>query len=73
MPKCPYCQNEINIEDFFNVYTRETRKGKVKTRIGDFKGQSLKVSYRNHVKMWSCPFCDSILGFSEYKYDYARW
>jgi len=69
MPKCPYCQNEINIEDFFNIPTKQLTKGEKKARLGDFKGQYLQVGYRSYAKMWSCPSCDSILGFSEYAHD----
>ena len=66
MPKCPYCNSEIHIEDFFNIFTRESKKGKIKGRRFDFKGEFIEASYNQTYKMWSCPSCDKILGFSEY-------
>ena len=65
MSKCPYCQKDLTIEDFFEVITKETKKGIIKTKIGGFKGASYK-SIGYGVKMWACPGCDTILGFSEY-------
>jgi len=65
MPKCPYCKKELYIEDFFNTQTRETKKGKIKTKIGDFIGDSLEIGWHG-IKILACPSCDSILGFSEY-------
>jgi len=69
MSKCPYCEANLSIEDFFVVSEKVSKKGKVKTRIGEFKGASLNVGYQQRAKMWACPGCDTILGFSEYKYD----
>jgi len=69
MPKCPYCNNEHVLEDFFSISTKETKKGKIKTRIEGFHGQELHIGFRNSVKMWTCPSCDTILGFSEYMWD----
>jgi len=59
MPKCPYCNVEIHLEDFFD--------GKTKNR--NFKGQrSMVGNHFNWVRMWVCPSCDKILGFSESAY-----
>ena len=69
MPKCPYCKNKLEIEDFFTISTWETKRGKIKHRIESFNGQELEIGYKNEVKMWACPFCDTIIGFSEHKYD----
>ena len=70
MPKCPYCNIEIHLEDFFDVIEKETKKGTIRKRIGDFKGELLYVGLsRNDVRMWVCPSCDKILGFSEHAYD----
>jgi len=69
MSKCPYCNVEIHLEDFFDVSEKETKKGKIKKRIGDFKGEKLYVGLSsNNVRMWVCPSCDKILGFSESAY-----
>ena len=65
MPKCPYCKKDLIIEDFFEVTTKETKKGKIKVKVGDFKGEAHSVRGWG-VKMWACPACDMILGFSEY-------
>ena len=66
MAKCPYCDSEHVIEDFFNISTKETKKGKIKVNIESFNGQELRIGLWHEVKMWVCPSCDSILGFSEY-------
>ena len=67
MSKCPYCKDDFHLEDFFEVVTKETKKGKIRTHFHDFKGESYAVrSYG--VKMWACPSCDTILGFSESAY-----
>ena len=57
MGKCPYCSKELHIEGFFEVITKETKKGEIKTRLGDFKGESTPggFSYR---------FFDIIVKFS---------
>ena len=66
MPKCPYCKTELTIEDFFITEERETKKGKIKTRVKGFNGPELSMGI-NRAKMWVCPSCDSILGFTEYR------
>ena len=64
MSKCPYCQVDLRIEDFFVVLERETKKGKIKTKLKEFKGGTLQFGSHG-TKMWVCPGCDTILGFSE--------
>lgn len=74
MSKCPYCNKEIHLEDFFIVTKKETKKGKIKTKILDFKGEYFRIGligFRNYVRMWACPLCDTILGFSEMDSDRA--
>lgn len=67
--KCPYCDVELGLEDFFEVTEKETKKGTIKKRIGDFKGERIYVGIGfNNVRMWVCPSCDKILGFSESAY-----
>lgn len=70
MPKCPYCKKDLIIEDFFEVLTKETRKGKIKAKVKDFRGESFEKGWSGY-KMWVCPSCDSILGFSEFRYSRA--
>lgn len=67
MPKCPYCKKELYIEDFFEVSTKETKKGKIKAKVRGFRGESLERGWSGF-KMWACPSCDAVLGFSEYRY-----
>ncbi|NVM37439.1 MAG: hypothetical protein HWN81_17720 [Candidatus Lokiarchaeota archaeon] len=64
MSKCPYCKEDFHLEDFFEVVTKETKKGKIRTNFRDFKGEVYGVRGYG-VKMWACPSCDTILGFSE--------
>ena len=71
MGKCPYCSVELHLEDFFIVEKKETKKGKTKTKVSEFKGESIVprgLGYGD-IKMWACPSCDAILGFTEYRYD----
>ncbi len=56
-PKCPFCKKELHIYDFYA--TEVDKKGRKKFR--GFKGE-----YTKRKKMWYCPFCGSILGFSEW-------
>ena len=67
MSKCPYCKGDFHLEDFFEVVTKETKKGKIRADFRDFKGESYGVRGYG-VKMWACPGCGSILGFSEVAY-----
>ena len=71
MPKCPFCETDIFLEDFFHTIVKETKKGKIKKKTGEFKGESMSLGYGHSVKMWICPSCDKILGFSEYMWDSA--
>jgi len=69
MSKCPYCNVEIHLEDFFDVTEKETKKGTIKKRIGAFKGERLNAGIGfNNVRMWVCPSCDKTLSFSESAY-----
>ena len=33
MRKCPYCSKEIHLVDFFEVSTKETKKGKIRIKF----------------------------------------
>ena len=57
-PRCPYCEKELHIYDFFIVEIN--KKGQKRSRC--FLGESNSYSTR----MWHCPFCGKILGFSDY-------
>jgi hypothetical protein len=67
MSKCPYSNEVFHLEDFFEVDTKETKKGITITNLRDFKGESYRLRGYG-VKMWACPNCDTILGFSEVTY-----
>ena len=68
MSKCPYCKVDLSIEDFFEVREYETKRGKIKTKEL-FKGGTKNVGFPHvNVRMWACPGCETILGFSEFAY-----
>jgi hypothetical protein len=67
MGKCPYCQAEIHLQDFFHIKSsKKTKKGEIRVKLGDFKGQSLRDG---RLKMYTCPSCEFVLGFSEYDWN----
>ena len=72
MSKCPYFNYELHLDDFFNIAMKETKKGKIKKKIGDFKGEELEKSLLMGVnwvsRMWVCPSCDKILSITEFGY-----
>ena len=57
-PKCPYCEKELHLCDF---YVMELDK-KGRKREKGFLGESID---RYH-KMFHCPFCGKILGFTSW-------
>lgn len=75
MSKCPYCNYELHLEDFFHVTTTETKKGKIKKKIGDFKGEQIKKNILAGVtgisRIWVCPSCDKILNITEFAYKWS--
>lgn len=60
MPKCPYCKSEVHIEDFFDNIAYSMGKNAIKR--ANFKGESIVYQFR--YRMWVCPSCDTILGFT---------
>ena len=54
-PKCPYCEKELHLRDFF-VYELDKKGQK---RIRGFLGE--KAMW--YCQMYHCPFCGKILGF----------
>ncbi len=69
MGKCPYCKKEVHLKDFFqNIET-----GTFKYPSYDFSGEEFspgltEKQFKNKriflIKMFTCPHCDTILGFS---------
>lgn len=57
-PKCPYCEKELHIYDF--CIMEVDKKGR--KRFRGLLGES--IGY--HMRMWHCPFCGKILGFSDH-------
>ena len=67
---CPYCEEEIDIEDFY--YEMEEvihgkKKDKVK-KVEMFSGQVYELRHNHSLRMYNCPKCKKILGFSEYRW-----
>ncbi|MHA1728160.1 MAG: hypothetical protein ACTSWY_05460 [Promethearchaeota archaeon] len=69
MGKCPYCKKEIHLKEFFN----NIEMHRFKAPSYDFSGEEFfpgmaeeKTPMRGTymIKMFSCPYCDTILGFS---------
>lgn len=60
MPKCPYCEKQLHLSDFFT--TRLNKKGRM--RVVGFIGEKMG----SYMKMWYCPLCGKILGFSDAEY-----
>ncbi len=58
-PKCPYCEKELHLQDFF-TFKLDKKGGK--TVVG-FLGESVRF-----LQMYHCPFCGKILGFSNAGY-----
>ncbi len=58
-PKCPYCEKELHLHDFF---TSKLDKKGGKTVVG-FLGESVRFLH-----MYHCPFCGKILGFTNAGY-----
>ena len=61
MAVCPYCGEKIYLEMFF------AERNRFFGPKYEFTGQELDNGYDHKVKMWVCPHCDKVLGFSEYK------
>ena len=64
MGKCPYCSKELHIGDFFETSSITTSKGGTTIAVENFKGE--QTSPMHYIKMWVCPSCDTIIGFSEW-------
>ena len=58
-PKCPHCEKELHLHDLFVL--KLDKKGH-KTIAG-----SLGESFR-YLRMYHCPFCGKILGFTNAGY-----
>ncbi|QEE14438.1 hypothetical protein DSAG12_00251 [Promethearchaeum syntrophicum] len=64
MARCPYCDAQVDFEMFFT-----TKNIPIIGKAHAFNGPKMHLGYKNYAKMWVCPHCDRILGFSEYKWD----
>jgi len=68
MGKCPYCNFELHLSSFFEEIPGPRVLG-MQLQGYKFHGESMRTGHRNKVRMYTCPKCDKILGFSEYKWD----
>ncbi len=62
---CPYCNAEVHLADFFvkDLGKKISRKRLFKKQ---FVGEG-EMSLSGHgLRMYTCPHCNKILGFSEY-------
>ena len=64
---CPYCETEIHLGNFFEKVLGKKFLGMQGSKI-IFKGEIMQNGYQNEVKMYTCPNCNKILGFSEFKW-----
>ena len=55
-PKCPYCEEELHLRDFYVLEI--DKKGRKRTK--GFLGE--RIGWYN--QMYHCPFCGKILGFT---------
>ena len=65
---CPFCETEIHLNQYFEEKLGKKFMG-MQSKTVDFKGEMMNVGYKNEVRMYTCPNCNKILGFSEHKYD----
>ena len=68
MGLCPYCGAELHITNFFVPGPKKKNLG-IEVTPHKFVGETIHLAYKNYAKMYTCPNCDKILGFSEYKWD----
>ena len=66
---CPYCESEIHLSDFFSEHENKKKFLGLKTYNRNFQGESYNINLGNAVKMYTCPRCNKILGFSEYYWE----
>lgn len=75
MSKCPYCDYEFHIEDFFHITTKETKKGKIRKNVGDFKGEEIEksvfVGSTGVSRIWACPSCEKVLTITDFAYNWG--
>ena len=55
-PKCPYCEEELHIYDFYKIKLDKNGRKLYRGFIGE--------SFGFYKEMHHCPFCGKILGFS---------
>ncbi len=54
-PKCPYCEKELHLTDFFTMKLDKKGHKMIKGFLGEYGGSN---------QMFHCPFCGKILGFA---------
>jgi uncharacterized Zn-finger protein len=54
-PKCPYCEKELHLTDFYVMELDKKGHKRVRGFLGEHRGAN---------QMFHCPFCGKILGFS---------
>ena len=64
---CPYCEAEIHLSSYFEKQLGKKFLG-MQSSTTVFTGESMSFGYQNEVKMYTCPACSKILGFSEFKW-----
>ena len=62
MPKCPYCEEELNFPPFDDL----KRKDQKKDLNPENRVQVIDYETFFSESMYYCPFCDKILGFSSF-------
>jgi hypothetical protein len=70
--KCPYCEHELNVDDFFDVsqkkekmygnYTAKVFKGK---QIYGIENTDQLSNLRTLHRFWECPYCHKLLQITE--------
>jgi len=54
-PKCPYCEKELHLRDFYVMELDKKGRKRVRGFLGEFGAYN---------QMFHCPFCGKILGFT---------
>ena len=55
-PKCPYCEKDLHLRDFYVIKLDKKGRKRNKGFLGEHEGL--------YNQMYHCPFCGKILGFT---------
>ena len=55
-PKCPYCEKDLHLRDFYVIELDKKGRKRNKGFLGEHAGW--------YNQMYHCPFCGKILGFT---------